>query len=60
MEREDEGEQDNKRARNVDSALFHEGNPLESPVFCASPAFFRSLLDRVKSNLSAQLSTETG
>ncbi len=44
MERENEGEQDNKRARNVDSALIHEGNPLESPDFCASPAFFRSLL----------------
>jgi hypothetical protein len=44
VERENDGEPDNKGARNVDSALIQVGNPLESPVFCASPAFFRSLL----------------
>ena len=45
MERQNDGEPDRKGARNVDSALIHNGNPLESPAFCASPAFFRSLLE---------------
>ncbi len=44
MERENDDGPDNKAARNVASALIHEENPLESPVLCARPAFFRSLL----------------